>query len=76
MSPVPVSVVIGTYNRAGVIRQTLDSVLQQSFRDFDVWVVDDASTDETVPVVRSYGDRVKLIERKENSGSPSLASTP
>ena len=68
MSGPLVSVCIGSYNRERYIRETLDSVFAQTYRPLEVVVVDDASTDRTVEVIRSYGDRVRLITRTENSG--------
>lgn len=71
--PVPlVSVIIGTYNREQYIRECLDSVLAQTYRNMEVIVVDDASTDKTVNVVRRYGDRVRLVVRNTNSGLPAI----
>jgi glycosyltransferase involved in cell wall biosynthesis len=49
-----VSVVIPTYNYAHFLPQALESALAQSFHDIDVWVIDDASTDDTAEVVRPY----------------------
>jgi glycosyltransferase involved in cell wall biosynthesis len=56
-----ISVIIPTYNRAGYIRQAIDSVLQQSVDAVEVIVADDGSTDETRAVVGEYGDRVKYV---------------
>ncbi|HPF98905.1 MAG TPA: glycosyltransferase [Kiritimatiellia bacterium] len=67
MTPL-VSVCIGAYNRERYIRETLDSVFAQTYPNLEVIVVDDASTDRTVEIVQSYGDRVKLIRREVNSG--------
>lgn len=68
-SPLPlVSACIGSFNRAGYIRETIDSVLGQTYPNLEVVVVDDASTDGTADIVASYGDRVRLIRRNENSG--------
>lgn len=50
------SIVIPTYNRGGLISLTLDSVLEQDFREFEVLVVDDGSTDNTSAVVQAYLD--------------------
>ncbi len=61
------SVIIPTYNRAGLIQQTLDSVFAQEFADFEVWVVDDGSTDKTLEVLAGYGQRLKLL-RQANQG--------
>lgn len=66
-----VSVVIASFNRATLLGATLDSILGQSFRDFEVIVVDDGSTDETERVVSSYGSRVQYLYQ-ENRG-PSAA---
>lgn len=63
-----VSACIGAYNREGYIRETIDSVLAQTYPNIEVVVVDDASTDGTVDVIASYGDRVRLIRRDTNSG--------
>ncbi len=57
-----VSVVIPTYNRAGMVGQAIDSVLQQSFTDVEILVVDDGSTDDTEIRVGKYGDRVRYIK--------------
>lgn len=51
-----VSVIIPTYNRARVIRDAVDSVLAQDFRDFELIVVDDGSTDGTRDILDAYLD--------------------
>ncbi len=57
MNPVPtVSVVIATYNYGHFLSRAIDSVMAQTFTDFDVIVVDDGSTDNTSEVVRPYQD--------------------
>jgi glycosyltransferase involved in cell wall biosynthesis len=62
MSPV-FSVVIPTYNQADLLRTALASVLNQTFTDFDVWVVNNYSTDHTVEVANSFGDsRINVID--------------
>ncbi|MGO9687474.1 MAG: glycosyltransferase family 2 protein, partial [Syntrophobacteraceae bacterium] len=62
-----VSVVIPTYNRERFVDKAINSVLSQSFNDYEIIVVDDGSTDETPRVLASYKDRVKYIYQK-NSG--------
>lgn len=62
-----VSIVIPSYNSEAYIRETLDSILGQTFRDFEVLVVDDGSTDRTCDIVATYGISVRLITQK-NSG--------
>ena len=65
-----VSVVIPAYNRAAQIRLAIDSVLRQSFSDFELLVVDDGSTDGTRDVVRGIADpRLRLIETPRNMGA-------
>lgn len=63
-----VSVVIPTYNREKVIKQCLNSILNQTYKNLEVIVVDDASIDDTEHVVRSIKDsRLKYIRLNENS---------
>lgn len=62
------SVIIPLYNKAPFIRRSLNSVLVQSFKDFELIVVDDGSTDEGGSLVASYTDpRIRLIDQ-ENAG--------
>jgi glycosyltransferase involved in cell wall biosynthesis len=56
-----VSVIIPTYNRATYVSRAIDSILSQSYRDFEVIVVDDGSSDNTKQVVQAYGDRVRYV---------------
>lgn len=63
-----VSVCIGAYNRKDYIRECVDSVLSQTWTNKEVIVVDDASTDGTREILRSYGDSIRLILRDQNSG--------
>ena len=63
-----VSVIIPLYNKARYIQRALNSVLAQTFRDFEVLVVDDGSTDESRDIVRRCADsRIRLIVQ-ENAG--------
>jgi glycosyltransferase involved in cell wall biosynthesis len=72
MSEVPrVSVVIATYNRANFLPETIESVLQQNFQDFELIVVDDGSTDGTRTLLQSYPSRVSFLYQ-DNRG-PSAA---
>ena len=62
MSELPaVSVVIATFNRATYLPATIDSVFKQSFRDWELIVVDDGSTDDTREVLAAYGSHLKYI---------------
>jgi len=65
-----VSVIIPTYNRAHMIGRAIQSVLSQTYQDFELIVVDDGSTDNTQEVVKSFNDsRLRYIRREENSGT-------
>src|SRR5919112_554735 len=61
-----VSVIIPCYNHAHYLDQAIESVLNQSYRNFEIIVVDDGSTDETSVVASRY-ERVRLFQQ-ENQG--------
>jgi succinoglycan biosynthesis protein ExoO len=64
-----VSVIIPAYNTAGYIAQTIESALKQTLKNIEVIVVDDASTDETPVVARSFVDeRLKVFVNSQNLG--------
>jgi glycosyltransferase involved in cell wall biosynthesis len=56
-----VSVIIPTYNRAGMLKEAIDSVLDQDYSDFELIVVDDGSIDETPQILNCYGGKIKHI---------------
>lgn len=68
--PPKVSVCIPTYNYADLIGQAVESILAQEFEDFELIVVDDASSDGTADVMRRYTDdpRVRFIQNEVNKG--------
>jgi glycosyltransferase involved in cell wall biosynthesis len=64
-----VSVVIPTYNRGKVLTRAVDSVLAQRYRDWELIVVDDGSTDDTQQRLALYAERrLRVIVRPENGG--------
>ncbi|MBO8150903.1 MAG: glycosyltransferase [Candidatus Marinimicrobia bacterium] len=69
-----ISVIIPTYNRAVYLKRAIDSVLNQTFKNIELIVVDDGSTDNTPDVVRMYEDKVKYI-RIEHSGVSASRNT-
>lgn len=66
MNPL-VTVVVPTFDGAAFVRETLESVLAQTYRPFEVVVCDDGSTDGTVAILREFGDRIRVVEQ-QNSG--------
>ena len=71
-----VSVIIPVFNRAELIERTIDSVLTQSYRNIEIIIVDDASTDDTLSVVKKIDDpRIKCIPLEQNSGPSTARNT-
>lgn len=65
-----ISVVIPTYNRKQLITRSIDSVLNQTFQDFELIIVDDCSTDGTGELIASYQDpRIVYIRNNHNLGA-------
>ena len=68
-----VSAIIAMYNTEKYIGECLDSLLAQTFTNFEVIVVDDCSTDSSPAIVASYlpkfGGRLKVLRLKKNSGN-------
>ncbi len=64
-----VSVVMAVHNGEKYLRQAIDSMLSQTFKDFEFVIIDDGSTDNSVDIINSYGDpRIRLIRSSENLG--------
>lgn len=63
-----ISVIIPLYNKASSVRNTIDSVLNQSYKDFELIVVDDGSTDESYDIVKEISDTRLRLLRQPNSG--------
>ena len=68
-----VSVIMAVYNGAPTLRQAIESVLSQNISDYEFIVVDDASTDNSAEIIRSFGSRIRFIQRPVNSGICAVA---
>lgn len=67
-----VSVVLPTYNNETYLKDAIDSIIQQTFTDFELIIVDDGSTDKTHSILSAYNDpRMVIITNQENMGVPS-----
>jgi glycosyltransferase involved in cell wall biosynthesis len=71
-----VSVIMPTYNRAHVLGRAIKSVLEQTFTDFELIIVDDGSTDNTEEVIKSFNDpRIRCIRHERNRGVSAARNT-
>ena len=71
MNELKFSILIPTYNGASFLGVTLRSILSQSFTNYEIIISDDASTDETEKVVKTFPDfRIKFFKNKKNLGYP------
>ena len=68
-----VTIIIPTYNRAHLVHEAIDSVLDQTFTDFELLVVDDGSTDNTADVVQGYRDpRLRYLAQSNQGAAAAL----
>jgi glycosyltransferase involved in cell wall biosynthesis len=63
-----ISVIIPTYNRSAWVTEATASVLAQSYRDFELFVVDDGSTDTTFSTLASFGNKIQMLRQEERRG--------
>ena len=73
-----VSVITPVYNAEKFLKETIDSVLKQTYKDYEYLLVDDCSTDSSADIVKEYAEndnRVKYIKLKENSGAAVARNT-
>lgn len=73
-----VSVIIPTYNRAHLIKRAIESILNQSFQDFEIIIVDDGSTDSTEDVIKSFQEkdkRIRYFRHGKNEGEGAARNT-
>ncbi len=71
-----ITVVIPTHNRASFLNRAINSVLSQTWTDYELIIVDDASTDNTADVVRDFHDeRIRYLRHDANLGAPAARNT-
>jgi len=71
-----VSVIIPTYNRAHLVGRAIKSVLNQTYQDFELIIVDDGSTDNTEKVIKRFDDkRIRYIKHEKNKGGAAARNT-
>ncbi len=71
-----VTVLMPAYNAARFIREAIDSVLRQSFSDFELLLVDDGSSDDTLAIVQSHRDpRIRIVRHERNLGVAQARNT-
>lgn len=64
------SVIVTAYNKQDTITRCIDSILKSTFKDFELIIVEDKSTDNTLEVIKGIkDDRIKIIEHTENKGA-------
>jgi len=64
-----VTVLMSVYNGEKYLNEAIDSILGQTFKDFEFLIIDDASTDKTAEILKSYNDpRIKIVNNKNNIG--------
>ena len=71
-----VSVIIPTYNRAELLPRAINSVLDQSYYDYEIVIIDDCSADNTGDVIAKFTDqRIRLIRHERNKGQSAAINT-
>ncbi|SRR5258708_3779747 len=69
LPPPRVTVLMAVYNGAAYLRQAVESILTQTFRDFEFLIINDGSTDDSRAIIASYDDsRVRVLDNPENIG--------
>ena len=69
MQPPKVTVLMGVYNGQRYLRAAIDSILQQTFTNFEFLIIDDGSKDASVEIIKSYSDpRIRLLINEKNIG--------
>lgn len=73
--PPKVSVIVPNYNHQAFLKERIDTILQQTYQDFELIILDDCSTDDSVNIIESYRDNehvTHIVQNEHNSGSTFL----
>ncbi|MFM7856975.1 MAG: glycosyltransferase family 2 protein, partial [Flammeovirgaceae bacterium] len=63
------TIVMPVYNAAPFVHEAVESILSQTFQDFELWIIDDASTDDSLAILMSFKDlRIKLRKNPTHLG--------
>ena len=69
IKPPAISVIMPVYNAGAFLKESIDSILLQSFTNFEFFIIDDASTDNSVEIIQLYTDkRIRFIQKPVNTG--------
>jgi len=63
-----ISIIIPVYNEEKNIARTIESLLDQTFKDYEIIAVNDASKDNSIDILNRYKDKIKIIDKKKNEG--------
>lgn len=68
MNPVLVSVVMSVYNTEAYLKESIDSILNQTYKNFEFIIINDGSTDKSLAIIQSYNDRRIVVLNQKNTG--------
>jgi len=66
------TIVTPSYQHGSFIRQTIDSVLNQSFKDIEYWIIDGGSTDKTKSILTSYGKKIRWLSENDRGQADAI----
>ena len=67
-----ISIITPSFNQGKYIRQTIDSVLGQNYPNLEYFIMDGGSTDETIEILRSYGDKIRWTSEKDDGQAAAI----